>query len=389
MKKINKKIMPTMLLITAMVILGSFSTVLAAEEDGFKWIHESDEEINPETSFEVWGDDLSNKQRIENVATITKAEEWVIDLYVDGYLEGCLSLANYTASTNLNLTSYNWSYQSDYKTPWNYDRNCSGWTAISILNKLGVTEAAANVSFVPYDGYVGRIFNQSELENGIFTNPDIDWEGKQTMIMVEQNETYLGYTDWGDGPFRVIAPGENKGKYIGGIVSIEVDTSAEDKPESSSPTSAAEEKVISNSTVAPDAEIEFKEEINISLSQIIADIEAGKYPVDTINDSGFTYYGVSPLYLMEKANMLFASKININATDGFGNVFEVTEHFMLRDPNIYSHGDENSNVTMLAFGYKPISSTGDAGGIDAFNSIAMFSFSIFAIYIVMKKIKKH
>jgi len=389
MKIMYKKFAPTMFVLVALVLSGVISTVQAAESDNFVWLADEDEEIEAESPFRVMGDDLTNKQRIKNVVEIKYEEEWVVQIYKDEVLVSQLSMANYTDASPLNWTSYFWGYvDSESGRAW-HETNCTGVTVASILSELGVT-GHASLRFKSYDGYTGReSFNTSQMINGYtgyYINDDeqeLDWEGKQAMLMVEQNQTGLGLGYY-RGPFQLVIPGSSKGNYLGGIQSIHIDTT----PDSSSAPQAAS-KTISNSTVAPSGDLSFTKEssIKISLSEIVEDIEDGKLEVIKMNvteDDGSknVYYGVNPVALMEIVGWNHTAKISLVASDGFATEFNVT-HFMLRDSNYYKYAD--GNPTMLAFGYAPVVEE----GIDAFSKVTLLSFSIFAIYVVMKKIKKH
>ena len=176
--------------------------------------------------FYTWGENLETSQKVKGISTIIYDDPWTVKIFVDDVEEAILNSLNGTTSTIGNYTTYNWGYSDNESGRIWDDRDCTGFTIASLLQHTSVGDQNYTVSFVSYDGYAGKkVFTKTQIEEGytgfMVNDPaeELSNEGKQTMLMSQQDGTDLGFSR---GPYQVLIPGYEKGSYIGGIMEIKI-----------------------------------------------------------------------------------------------------------------------------------------------------------------------
>ncbi|MCP4763983.1 MAG: hypothetical protein GY870_19580 [archaeon] len=181
-------------------------------------------------NFSLFGEVLTGKQRIKKLTNVTKESEVLINVtrYVmnSGVLKdqssmGYIGYNNISSILGVNYTSYDWGY--DDNAGWGYkNATYNGTTITSIANEFSIP-SVYNVTFLPLDNYGGSQYNETEMEYGVnrlmVNDPEepASPEGKQAMLFHLKDDEVLTHED---GPFRIIIPGESKGKYTKNVAEI-------------------------------------------------------------------------------------------------------------------------------------------------------------------------
>ncbi len=176
--------------------------------------------------FYLWGENLAGNQKVKNISSISYDAPWTVKFNVTDTIETILSSENTTTLATGNYTSYDWGY-FDEKAGYGWDeRECTGFTIASLLQKTSVGDQNYEISFISYDGYgANKIFTKEEIEQGFtgttINDPpeDLSNQGKQAILMVISDGKPIGYER---GPYQLIIPGADKANYIGGIVEIRI-----------------------------------------------------------------------------------------------------------------------------------------------------------------------
>ncbi len=192
-----------------------------------KWLADYDEELG---NFAIFGDELSGKQKAKDVVKVEYNSAWQVNVIVDDVIVATLNNSN-IESSGLNYTTYEWGY-TDNSDGYSFDTaDYSGATIASIISTLTSVSGDYNVSFISIDGWGANwVYNETDIEDGLsednaamINDPEepMSNEGKQIILCNEEDDEKLYH---GDGPFRVIVPGQTKNRYQTYVTEIQITT---------------------------------------------------------------------------------------------------------------------------------------------------------------------
>ncbi|MHA1672516.1 MAG: hypothetical protein ACTSYI_02725 [Promethearchaeota archaeon] len=196
---------------------------------GGQWLADYDNDYG---DFYMWGENLAGSQKVKDIISLTYSDPWEVKIFVNNVLQAAITTADSDNSV-LNFTTYDWGYFDEVAGYGWDERSCTGFTIDSLISLTNITSENYNISLVGYDGYgADKNYTRTQMEDGftgyMINDPEkeLSNEGKQAMLMIQQDGEDLGYSR---GAFHLVVPGASKKNYIGGIVEIRITVEFEDR----------------------------------------------------------------------------------------------------------------------------------------------------------------